>query len=483
METTLCLILLTICSTLIYFLPGKARPYFLLAVSVLFFLLVSPAALLYLAGVVLVSWPAACVLEQKTANLRQSPRSHRNKTLVRCLVGAVTAVLVLLLAAIKYSGLWRSQPVAIPLGLSYYSLMVIGYLIEVYRGHVPAEKNPALYALFVCFFPQVTAGPIGRFASLSKQFRSEIPFDGMKIRTGFLMVLLGLFEKMVLADNLVRAVNAVCNGNYTGFAVFAAMLLYSLVIYFDFAGYSLISIGCARVMGIDLMPNFRAPYTAASMQDFWQRWHISLSSWFRDYVYIPLGGNRKGALRRDINTMIIFLLSGAWHGALAGYILWGGIHGLYLIVGKRTKELRGRLTETLSANPVVRRLHECSQRIVVYILVSLAWIPFYAGSARKTQDLFIRMLTPSESLVSQIAAAGISLSVPLLILCLAGAAAGMALLIYFDRCIQSEQFFRKVAGGRLVLRYAVYLLLFLFILFPGVYGIAYNQSDFIYGQF
>ncbi len=475
METTLYLILLTICSTLIYFLPGKARPYFLLAVSILFFLLVSPPALVYLAGVVLVSWPTACILEQKNP--------QRNNTSARCLVGAVTAVLVLLLAAIKYSGLWRNQPVAIPLGLSYYSLMVIGYLVEIYRGHVPAEKNPALYALFVCFFPQVTAGPIGRSGSLSKQFRSEIPFDGMKIRTGFLMVLLGLFEKMVLADNLVRAVNAICNGNYTGFAVFAAMLLYSLVIYFDFAGYSLIAIGSARVMGIDLMPNFRAPYTAASMQDFWQRWHISLSSWFRDYVYIPLGGNRKGMLRRDINTMIIFLLSGAWHGAMAGYILWGGIHGLYLIAGKRTKELRGRLTETFSANPTARRLHQCFQRIVVYILVSLAWIPFYAGSARKTSDLFIRMLTPSEGLVSQIAAAGISLSVPACILCIAGAAAGIALLIYFDHCIQSEHFFRKVAGGRLVLRYAVYLLLFLLILFPGVYGIAYNQSDFIYGQF
>lgn len=474
MGTTLCLILLTICSTLIYFLPGKARPYFLLAVSILFFLLVSPPALVYLAGVVLLSWPAACILEQK------SPRG--NKTSARCLVGAVTAVLVLLLAAIKYSGLWRSQPVAIPLGLSYYTLMVIGYLMEIYRGHVPAEKNPALYALFVCFFPQVTAGPIGRFASLSKQFRSEIPFDGMKIRTGFLMVLLGLFEKMVLADNLVRAVNAICSGTDTGVAVFGAMLLYSLVIYFDFAGYSLIAIGSARVMGIDLMPNFRTPYTATSMQDFWQRWHISLSSWFRDYVYIPLGGNRKGALRRDINTMIIFLLSGAWHGAMAGYVLWGGIHGLYLIAGKRTRELRGRLTEALSASPAARRLHGCFQRIVVYILVSLAWIPFYAGSARNTLDLFIRMLTLSGGLIPQ-TAAGIPLSVPVRILCIAGVAAGIPLLLFLDHCVQSEGFLRKVAGGRLVLRYAVYLLLFLLILFPGVYGIAYNQSDFIYGQF
>lgn len=465
MGGTFYLLLLTILCTFIYFFPVRTRPYFLFAASVCFFLLIMPSALLYLAGVILVSYPVGRILE---------------RTKKRWLIGSVIASIVLLLVVIKYSGLWTGgHSLVIPLGLSYYSLMVIGYLTDVYKGRCKAEKNIILYALFVGFFPQILAGPIGRFGSLSKQFHSGIHFDGMRIRTGFFMVLLGLFEKMVIADNLLTPVNAICGSEYTGFGIFAAMLVYSFVIYFDFAGYSRMAIGLARIMGIDLMQNFNTPYAASTVQEFWQRWHISLSSWFRDYVYIPLGGNRKGNLRRDINTMIIFLLSGAWHGAMAGYLLWGGLHGVYMIIGKRTKPLRSRLTTKISDNWLYRHFR-C---VVVFFLVSFAWLPFYEEKIWKTKELLGRMFTasPQTSIFAWTAEPG-NFS-PGLILPLAATAVAAVFFLPPGRNTKIEQLSEVVLSRHVFLRYALYLLLFCTMMIFGVYGFSYNASDFIYGQF
>jgi D-alanyl-lipoteichoic acid acyltransferase DltB (MBOAT superfamily) len=383
--------------------------------------------------------------------------------------------MLLLLAGIKYFGLFSSASFSIPLGLSYYSLMVIGYLTEVYRGKEKACDNLLDYTLFVAFFPQVIAGPIGRSKDLLQQYEKELQFDLDQIRAGFLMVLIGFFEKMVLADNINLFVTAVYEGDYEGFAVILAILLYSLVIYFDFAGYSLIAIGCAKMLGVRLMGNFNAPYLACSLQEFWRRWHISLSTWFRDYVYIPLGGNRKGTVRRDFNTMVLFVLSGAWHGATAGFVLWGAVHGLFMVIGKRTQTIRQRVAGKFQK----KERYIWLQRGLVYLLVSLAWVPFSRGELCETVLIYKKIFSFNPWVLSDGSLMNTGLNGPTMAVCVLG-----SLMIFaIDKYQQNKNFYESIAKDNIIIRYGLYLLLFTAILLAGGYGAVYHASDFIYGQF
>ncbi|MCH5265097.1 MAG: MBOAT family protein [Lachnospiraceae bacterium] len=443
-----------------YLLPKPGRKYILLFASILFFLLISPSALLYLAAVTGISFLTGRILE----------KNHKKWPLA-----ITTTLILLLLAGFKYAGLFSGASFAVPLGLSYYSLMVIGSMVEIYRGTEPAPHSLIDYTLFVCFFPQTVAGPIGRSRDLLRQYREPILFQPAEIEQGFAMVLLGLFEKMVLSDNINLFVTGVCNGTYTGTPVILAMLLYSFVIYFDFGGYSLIAIGGARMLGIRLMDNFNAPYLATSVQDFWRRWHISLSSWFRDYVYIPLGGSRKGSLRRDGNTLLVFILSGAWHGAAAGYLIWGALHGLYLVAGKRSEALRERLFGKLRK----KRGFPWVRRILIYLLVSLAWVPFWAGGLRDMGALWQRMFTfPLAGLAGQ-GLTSLGLNLPTMLVC----ALGTLLVFFLDMYQQKHTLFHRLTERNGALRLGLYLLLFTVILLAGAYGTAYKPVEFIYGQF
>jgi D-alanyl-lipoteichoic acid acyltransferase DltB (MBOAT superfamily) len=393
----------------------------------------------------------------------------------RWILGSVVAAMLLLLAGIKYFGLFRSTSISIPLGLSYYSLMVIGYLTEVYRGKEKACDNLLDYTLFVAFFPQVIAGPIGRSKDLLQQYEKELQFDLSQIRAGFLMVLIGFFEKMVLADNINLFVTTVYEGDYEGFAVILAILLYSLVIYFDFAGYSLIAIGCAKMLGVRLMENFNAPYLACSLQEFWRRWHISLSTWLRDYVYIPLGGNRKGTVRRDFNTMVLFVLSGAWHGATAGFVLWGAVHGLFMVIGKRTQTIRQKLVGKFQK----KERYIWLQRGLVYLLVSLAWVPFSTGKLWKTILVYKNLFSFNPWVLSDGSLMNAGLNGPTMVVCVLG-----SLMIFaIDKYQQNKNFYESIAKDNIIIRYGLYLLLFTAILLAGGYGAVYHASDFIYGQF
>ncbi|MGN0348852.1 MAG: MBOAT family O-acyltransferase [Roseburia sp.] len=215
--------------------------------------------------------------------------------------------------------------VLLPVGISFYTFQALGYVIDVYRGE-KAEHNFFRYALFLSFFPQLVAGPIERSKNLLGQLRQTHAFDYRRVKNGLLLMLWGLFQKMIIADRVALLVNTVYNnyGNYHGIFIVIATVFFAIQIYCDFGGYSDIAIGASQVMGIDLMQNFNKPYFAVSVKDFWQRWHISLTAWLRDYLYIPLGGNRKGKVRKYINTMIVFLTSGIWHGANWTYVIWGG---------------------------------------------------------------------------------------------------------------------------------------------------------------
>lgn len=216
--------------------------------------------------------------------------------------------------------------VILPVGISFYIFQAIGYIIDVYRGEIRAEKNFFKYALFVSFFPQLVAGPIERSKNLLHQIDVPQKFSFERMREGLLVMLWGYFLKIVIADRIAIFVDKVY-GNYMlyeGIYLSVASILFAFQIYCDFAGYSIIAIGVAKILGFQLMENFNAPYLAQSVSDFWRRWHISLSSWFRDYVYIPLGGNRRGKGKRYVNLLVVFIISGLWHGANWNFVVWGG---------------------------------------------------------------------------------------------------------------------------------------------------------------
>ena len=283
----------------------------------------------------------------------------------------------------------------LPVGISFYTFQTLSYVIDVYRGTLPAERHFGYYALYVSFFPQLVAGPIERPENLIPQLKTKNPFTANDFTVGMKFMMVGFFKKIVVADQISKYVDAVYN-NATGGAeivngltVAIATVLFAVQIYCDFSGYTDIAIGCARVLGIRLMQNFNDPYSAVNIKDFWRRWHISLTSWFTDYVYIPLGGSRCKKWRHLLNVMIVFLLSGIWHGAAWTYVLWGVVHGVYQIVGNLTAKSRSKIIARIG---IVENspFDIWSRRVITFILVSLAWMIFRANSFA---DLGILMKT------------------------------------------------------------------------------------------
>ncbi len=281
-----------------------------------------------------------------------------------------------------------------PAGISFYTFTTLSYLIDVYRGTIKPELHFGYYALYVSYFPHIMSGPIARAGKLIPQFKAERRFDREGFLDGLGIVLVGFFKKIAIADVISVYVNAVYGDAEAsnGLSVVFATILYALQIYCDFSGYTDIAIGCARMMGIELMQNFNLPYSAVSIKNFWARWHISLSTWFRDYIYIPLGGNRRGKLRKHINVMIVFLVSGLWHGADWTFVIWGALHGVYQIIGDITKEVRDTLYAKLGAD-VNGKPIRAIRRTITFLLVSFAWMFFRADSFADIGILIRRMFS------------------------------------------------------------------------------------------
>ncbi len=271
--------------------------------------------------------------------------------------------------------------VLLPVGISFYTFQKLGYTIDVYRGKIEPERHLGIFALFVSFFPQLVAGPIERANRMLPQFHVFYDFDPGRVTKGLRLMLWGMFKKVVIADRLAIYVDAVYNNpaDYQGVPVILATFFFAIQIYCDFSGYSDIAIGTAKIMGYNLMENFRQPYLSKSVGEFWRRWHISLSTWFRDYVYIPLGGNRVPRWHWYTNLMIVFLVSGLWHGASWTFVLWGALHGLYLVLETWTGRIRAKVAEALhlQTRPVVQAVVSV---VVTFNLVSFAWIFFRANS-------------------------------------------------------------------------------------------------------
>lgn len=287
-----------------------------------------------------------------------------------------------------------SFPLLLPVGISFYTFQAVGYILDVKRGKFPPTKSLWKYALFVSFFPQLVAGPIERPSNLLPQFDVRHRFNGVMFVEGIKMMLFGYFMKLCIADNVSGYVDAVFNNLdfHNGTSVLLASFFFTFQILCDFGGYSLIAIGAALCMGFTLMQNFRQPYLTVSPRDFWRRWHISLSSWFTEYVYIPLGGNRCSKARHAFNNMATMLISGLWHGANWTYILWGGYHGV-LVTADGLLSKNKKTGSAVKGNKVVRALSKCISILVMFVLIMGGWIFFRANNVGDAFKAFRKIAT------------------------------------------------------------------------------------------
>ena len=286
-----------------------------------------------------------------------------------------------ILANFGYKNVIPYLSILLPIGLSFHTFQAMSYTFEVYRGNQKAERHFGIYALYVMFFPQLVAGPIERPQNVLHQFHEKKYFDTNNVITGLRMMLWGMFKKVVIADRLAELTDKIFTTpqDYSATTVLIGIIFFSFQIFCDFSGYSDIALGTAKIMGYNLMTNFNRPYSAKSISEFWKRWHISLSTWFRDYLYIPLGGNRVKLGRFLLNTMIVFLISGLWHGAKWTFVVWGALHGCYMIFEILFKKPWLKIKDTLLISRV-KWIDNTLQKLIVFISVSIAWTFFRADS-------------------------------------------------------------------------------------------------------
>ena len=284
--------------------------------------------------------------------------------------------------------------ILLPIGLSFHTFQAMSYTIEVYRGNQKAERHFGIYSLYVMFYPQLVAGPIERPQNLLHQFREKYDFDYDRVIEGLKLMLWGLFKKIVIADRLANYVNIIYYNpeQHNGMTFILATIFFAFQIYCDFSGYSDIAIGAAKVMGFKLMTNFNRPYFARNISDFWKRWHISLSSWFKDYLYISLGGNRVSVPRWYLNLFLVFLISGLWHGANWTYIIWGAINGFYLVFAIITQRYRSKINK-LSGIEKLPVLNHLFQVLVTFMLACFAWIFFRANNVSDAISIINKIFT------------------------------------------------------------------------------------------
>ena len=367
---------------------------------------------------------------------------------------------------------------ALPIGISFYIFQTISYLVDVYKGDIRAEKNFGIYAVYISFFPKVMQGPIERGKKLLPQLYTPRTFQFDQASYGLKLMAWGYFKKLVLADGLSVYVNQVYNDlpDYKGFSLVLATFFFAIQLYCDFSGYTDIALGSAKILGINLTQNFKAPYFASSIKDFWGRWHISLSSWLRDYIYIPLGGNRVGKIRHAINIMITFLVSGLWHGASWNYILWGGIHGAYQVI-------EGFFPWNAKSSPFQRNkyYHFFLSILTVpftFLLVCFAWIFFRAATIQDGIYVLKNMFTGISHVSVYIQDCALQMGLTfnhLVYNCLP-----IILLFLYDLASLKTDVIGFISRQRFFIRWPLYIFLLLVILLFSEKGVS---TEFIYMQF
>lgn len=376
--------------------------------------------------------------------------------------------------------------IILPVGISFYTFQALSYTVDVYRNEIKPEKNPLKYALFVSFFPQLVAGPIERSKNLLNQIKDieKIKlWNYDRVAGGVILMVYGMFQKMVIADRISIFVDSVYHNLHavgTMETIFAAMG-FSLQIYCDFAAYSTIAIGAAKVMGFELMENFDTPYFATSIKDFWRRWHISLSSWFRDYLYIPMGGNRKGKIRKYFNIIVTFLVSGLWHGASWNFVIWGGLHGFYQVISEVTAPVRKKVVQILKVNDRVFS-YKFGQILFTFSLTTMTWVFFRAETIKEALYFFKRMFTvwnPWVFFNEGLYQYGLDrVEVNVLF-----AAVFVMFLVEILKYIKNVRISEFLMEQNLWFRWIVVIGLVIACLVYGEYGISFDSNQFIYFQF
>lgn len=382
------LVFFSIVTATYFALPHRRRWQLLLIASCYFYMVLVPEYILILFFLIIVDYCAGLLLERTSGHTRRL-------ILVLSLIANVG-----MLGVFKYFNFFNTNlhvifnlfglhdtisnlNLVLPIGLSFHTFQSMSYTIEVYRGRYPAEHHIGIYALYVLFYPQMVAGPIERPGNLLRQFHQEQSFDYQRVSDGLKLMVWGLFKKVVIADRLALLVNHIYDHPSTtsGLPLVIATYAFSFQIYCDFSGYSDIAIGAAKVMGIRLMNNFNRPYYSKSIAEFWRRWHISLSSWFRDYVYISMGGNRVPRPRWYFNLFVVFLVSGLWHGANWTFVIWGALHGFYLIFSIVTQNFRQWFVRLirLDRSPWIQKFVGV---FITFHLVTFSWILFRAKSVQ-----------------------------------------------------------------------------------------------------
>lgn len=480
---------------LIYFvIPAKIRYIWLLVCSYFFYMCWNAKYALLLLFSTVVTYAAGLLLAASKERIARK----------KCIVAGSLFVNLGILFVFKYLdfavdtlqkvlgklGITLADPgfsLLLPVGISFYIFQAVGYMIDIYREKLMPEKNFLRYALFVSFFPQLVAGPIERSTKLLPQLQNVHKiklWNGDRVRDGALVMLYGYMLKMVIADRAALMVDKVFHTQeyslYGGLTIWVAAILFSVQIYCDFAGYTYIAIGASKVMGIDLMNNFDTPYLAMSIKDFWNRWHISLTTWFRDYLYFPLGGSKKGKIRKYLNIMIVFTVSGLWHGAAWHYVVWGMLHGFMRVVGEMTEMLRAKIRAFLQIRDQVLS-YKAFRVCVTFVLVTLAWVFFRAETIGQALDLIKSMVTVwnpwvlfDDSLLT-LGLDGKDWNVLLLAL----------LVLFVTECFKYKKvsLSKKFAEQNLLFQWGFFLAGILFIVVFGIYGPAYSASQFIYFQF
>jgi alginate O-acetyltransferase complex protein AlgI len=386
--------------TLIYFiLPHRFRWIHLLAASCIFYCFFIPKYLSILALTIVVDYVAALYIQKTEGIVKKA----------WLIVSIVSTCLILII--FKYFNFFnesfanaaalmglhypvKALNIILPIGLSFHTFQSLSYVIEVYRGNQKPEKHFGIYSLYVMFYPQLVAGPIERPQNILHQFYEKHNFNYDDAVIGLRKIMWGLFKKVVVADRLSVYVNTVYNNHdhHNGNSLFVATIFFAFQIYCDFSGYSDIAIGTARVMGFRLMTNFNRPYFSRSISEFWKRWHISLSTWFKDYVYIPLGGNRVSRGRMFFNLFITFTLSGLWHGSNWTYIIWGALNGFYLIFGFITNNA----SESFKATLIHRGFYylvSAYNIFATFLLIALSWIFFRANTLSGAFSIIRKIFT------------------------------------------------------------------------------------------
>ncbi len=479
-----------------FIIPHRVRYLFLLVCSYFFYMCWNPEYALLMLTSTIITYASGLLISSAEKIEDEKKRTRRKKLYVAL---SFTSNLLILFFFKYYGfaaqtatrifgrlGLHVAIPafdVILPVGISFYTFQALSYTMDVYRKEIYAEKNFFKYALFVSFFPQLVAGPIERSKNLLIQINEKHKFEFERVRSGLLLMLYGYFQKVVLSEYLGIVVDSVYNtyAQRTGFQLIVATICFALQIYCDFGSYSNIAIGAARVMGFRLMENFNTPYFAVSVADFWRRWHISLSTWFRDYLYIPLGGNRKGKVRKWFNLMVVFGVSGLWHGASWHFVAWGVLNGAYQVIGEWLKPIREKVMTVLHVDKTAFS-HRVAQILITFGLVDVSWIFFRAGSLRQGLEILNIMAGNGVNYWftwgGNLTAMGLTPEMLNLLL--------VSLLIMFiaDLCkYNGIHLISWLAKQGVWFRWLVYYAAIFGILIFGVYGPGYDASAFIYFQF